>query len=91
MTFEWETNGGELLMMALPHHVDILVGGGVEQTDHAINTIKGDMVGVVGDVWTMEEQLTTIEFFSPGGIDSDKLAQIQTAITEDIGEQVGRL
>ena len=44
--FSWETEGsGDLLMMALPHHVDTVFN--VLFTNVIYNTIKGDAVGVV--------------------------------------------
>ncbi len=87
ITFTWETQGGgDLLTMALPHHLDVLTGG--VTTDHVYNTIKGDMVGIVGNQWTLTEDLTTMEFFSPSGIDSDKVAAIQAALEEDLDEGV---
>ena len=52
ITFDWETTGaGPLLMMALPHHLDVLQGAST--TGVVRNTIKGDMVGISGLTWTM--------------------------------------
>ena len=32
------------------------------------NTIKGDMTGIVGEVWTLVEPLTTITWNAPRGV-----------------------
>ncbi|CAN0470263.1 unnamed protein product, partial [Discosporangium mesarthrocarpum] len=49
----WDKDGfGDLLMMALPHHVDMM-----DQDTSALilkgtyQTVKGKMTGVLGSVW----------------------------------------
>jgi endo-1,3(4)-beta-glucanase len=80
--FQWNKQGtGELLMMALPHHVDVLEGVG--KTNLIQRTIKGDMVAVTGDTWTMTEPLSTITWSSPRPIVSDKKTDIRTALVAD--------
>lgn len=86
-TFSWEKSGtGDLLMMALPHHLDIL--SSPQLTDISYNTIKGDMIGVVGDSWSLVEDLTTVDFFSPQDIDASKIEDIRAALNEDTAFEV---
>ena len=83
LTFDWETTGaGPLLMMALPHHLDVLQGAST--TGVVRNTIKGDMVGISGLTWTMEEPLTTIGFEAPEGIAPALEQSVRTALYEDV-------
>ena len=86
ISFNWETQGsGPLLMMALPHHMDVLVGA--SPTAVVRNTMKGDMVGIStpsGGAWTMEEPLTTIGFESPNGIAPALEQEVRTALQADV-------
>ena len=83
ITFDWETTGaGPLLMMALPHHLDVLQGAST--TGVVRNTIKGDMVGISGLTWTMLEPLTTIGFEAPQGIAQALEQSVRTALYEDV-------
>jgi len=82
MKFNWETTGsGELMMMALPHHLDTLTN---TQTSHKLEVLKGMMVGITGDVWTFNENLTPITWGAPRTIPSDKVEDIKAALQEDI-------
>lgn len=80
-TFTWTKAGtGSLLMLALPHHQDILTGS---LTDTGFTSLKGPMKAVVGSSWTMQDSLTTITWNAPRQIDGDKLAAVQTAFDAD--------
>lgn len=84
MTFNWETTGsGDLLMMALPHQMDIPLSG-VRVTSTVVNGMKGDMTGVVGDSWSLTENLTPIEWDSPTDIDPARMDAIRNALNEDV-------
>lgn len=83
LSFDWESEGtGDLLMMRLPHHEPTLTG--VTQTSASIMTIRGEMVGVVGDRWEMVEPLPTIGFRAPSGIAPERLEAVRSALQEDI-------
>ena len=83
LTFDWEITGnGELLMFALPHHHDILVGARWEQIWY--NSMKGDMRGTVGTSWTLTYPLTTITWNSPHGIGSQHLDEVKAALVGDV-------
>ena len=83
LSFNWETQGsGPLLMMALPHHMDVLSSPSVVSLTR--NTMKGDMVGVVGDSWTMDEPLTSIAWESPNGIAPELEQDVRDALAQDV-------
>lgn len=84
LVFDWETEGsGPLLMLALPHHMDVLSS---PTTPGLVrNTLKGDMTGISGLAWTMEEPLTTIGFESPNGIEPALEQDVRNALAQDIG------
>ena len=42
------------------------------------------MVGIKGHVWTFNEPLTTITWRAPNGNQTDKIADIRTALQEDV-------
>lgn len=87
ITFNWVSEGtGELLMMALPHQLDVLSGAQLTSTSY--NTMKGDMIGVVGESWSMNENLTPIQWYAPNGVDPARQADIISALNEDLGFQV---
>jgi endo-1,3(4)-beta-glucanase len=87
MTFDWESVGaGPLLMMTLPHHRDILVSPSL--TGLVTDTIKGPMIGAIGNRWFLREQLTTIEWTAPSPIDPAREADIRTALAGDTGQAV---
>lgn len=83
--FDWRKAGsGSLLMMALPHHIDLLDGG--ERTNLRQRTLRGDMVGIVGDSWSLAETLVPISWAAPTGIDPDKVADIEAALSVDAAQ-----
>ena len=83
MKFNWIVSGtGDLLMMALPHHLDTIVNPTI--TSHSYKILKGLMIGVTGDVWEFQEPLTTISWNSPRGVSDDKVQDIKEALAEDV-------
>jgi endo-1,3(4)-beta-glucanase len=63
-TFSWTTVGsGQLLMCALPHHLDILRSPATTTLIRA--TIKGPAIGIVGSTWTLTEPQPTITWNAP--------------------------
>lgn len=89
--FKWITAGAcpeNLLMMALPHHMDsILLSEQLQTTNVTYQTIKGAMTGLRGSTWTLKEQLTPIKWFSPRGIPADKEASIRAALQQEKGRR----
>ena len=83
ITFNWEVEGsGDALIMALPHHMDVLNNPSTVSLSYT--TVKGDMTGVIGNQWSLSEDLTTIEFRTPRDPDSDRVDQIIAALNEDL-------
>lgn len=83
VVINWETDGsGDLLMVALPHHMDVLAVQA--PANYKLNGLRGDMTGIVGDSWLMNEPLTNIDWFSPNGIDPSRAESILAALNEDV-------
>ncbi|CAM9532890.1 unnamed protein product, partial [Ascophyllum nodosum] len=98
--YEWIKDGfGDLLMMALPHHLDMMqdLGENVPTVMEGIYfTIKGPMAGIVGSVWTMHDNLTDIAWIARTPLDKATAAvddpllslswkrQIKKALAEDL-------
>jgi len=69
ITYNWKKEGtGDLLMLAAGHHMDILESPQTALERHILS-MKGPLVGVVGDSWVMNEKLTTITWDSPIKVD----------------------
>ena len=65
MTFDFKTTGeGTLLMFAMPHHQQLIDSSSLLY-NMKLNTLKGDMIGVVGETWSMTETLTPITWSAP--------------------------
>ena len=85
LRFTWETAGtGDLLMMTLPHHRDILEG--VRPSPLTMDTIKGEMRAVVGERWVLREALTTIAWSAPAGIDPSLEPELRLALKGDLNQ-----
>jgi endo-1,3(4)-beta-glucanase len=80
----WRREGeGELLMMSLPHHRDILSGPTMSPLTYA--TLRGVMTGVVGDAWTLLESLPTITWSAPWPVDPAVASELKVALLKDAG------
>ena len=85
LTFEFSARGdGPLLMMALPHHLDAGHLTGVQRTSLTHNTLKGDMLGVVGDTWTVHETLPEVDWGAARPIEPSKKEAVRTALLADM-------
>lgn len=85
LTFAFNARGeGQLLMMALPHHLDVGRLSGVQRTSLRHNTLKGDMLGVVGDTWTVDEPLPVVEWGAPRPIAPSKVEDVRAALIADM-------
>jgi len=78
----------QLLMLALPHHVDQMSTGMLkgDQFDLGYQCIKGMMQPVVGDSWAYEEALPTLGFDDDETLHS--LSTMDEAIRNSILDQV---
>jgi len=73
---------GELLMLALPHHMDALMKPSVVE-GIKYRTIRGNAVGVVGTTWTFQEFLPRYVWDSLTPVDPSKIPTIKTALEKD--------
>jgi endo-1,3(4)-beta-glucanase len=84
----WQTMGtGDLLTMALPHHMDHLAKPTIVPAK--FTTIRGQMTGVVGTLWQLQYALSPILRSAPTAIDPTRMAAILTALAADKGFQPG--
>jgi endo-1,3(4)-beta-glucanase len=84
----WQTMGtGDLLMMALPHHMDHLAKPNVVAA--SFTTIRGQMTGVVGTLWQLQYALSPVMRAAPTAVDPTHMAAILTALDADKGFQPG--
>lgn len=85
--FNWRRVGsGPLLMFALPHHQDVLQNARSASPAIVYRSIKGPMMGIIGDSWIMKEHLVTdIGFHARYEIVSDASAResILSALIKD--------
>jgi endo-1,3(4)-beta-glucanase len=82
IVFDWQVEGaGELLTAALPHHREVL--DAPQAASLSYSTIKGEMIGVVGAQWTMNEPLPTITWTAPRPIDASRRAAVGSALAAD--------
>lgn len=101
--FHFQRQGeGELLMMSLPHHRDLLDPTSVSSVLR-YDTLRGAMKGVVGDSWSLAQDLPTITWSAPRAIDPEVQNELNVALAKDLattptaedpyffGKQIARL
>lgn len=86
MTFKWKVEGsGDLLAMALPHHLDVLAGATfAKHSGTGFRTLKGTMHAVIGATWEMHEPLLPLLWTAPRPIASDKVDALRVALRMDM-------
>jgi len=85
LSFEFTAKGGgDLLMMGLPHHLDAGHLSGVSRTALKYATLKGEMVGVVGDTWTVAEDLPPVAWGAPRPIGAAFKEEVRAALKGDM-------
>lgn len=83
IVFSWRVEGDEaLLMTSLPHHRDSITGVSYEEAV-VFNTLRGDMIGTVGETWVLLERPTTVTWSAPRPIASDKVNEVHAALAAD--------
>jgi len=87
LNFVWQTRGpcpSSVLIMALPHHTDsIVLNNFTAVTSLQYRMIKGYMTGIVGNNWSLKENLTPIQWYSPAGIDPSKKSAVVAALQQE--------
>ena len=83
LVHNWKTEGsGDLLMMALPHHTQVLSNATYQQKI-SFMSMKGNMTGVIGDSWTFNLDLMSNTFDMKNEIDSTKVEAVKAALEKD--------
>ena len=90
LTYVWKKSGqGELLMLSLPMHRDIMSSPSTDNTLPALayKSMDGDMHGVVGDSWVLKETPTSVGWYSSKGI-SDQVHRntVAKALRKEVRE-----
>ncbi|KAK9742471.1 hypothetical protein RND81_03G175500 [Saponaria officinalis] len=87
--YKWETKGwGDLLMLAHPLHLKLLsndVGNNVVVLDDfKYKSIDGELVGVVGDSWSLRTMPVSVTWHSNKGIADESYDEIVSALSKDV-------
>lgn len=84
--YVWEKRGwGDLLMLAHPLHLKLLSGSNVVVLDDVkYKSIDGDLVGVVGDSWSLRTQPVSVTWHSIKGVKEESFAEIISALLKDV-------
>eukprot|EP00640_Fibrocapsa_japonica_P000879 CAMPEP_0113947502 /NCGR_PEP_ID=MMETSP1339-20121228/65171_1 /TAXON_ID=94617 /ORGANISM="Fibrocapsa japonica" /LENGTH=714 /DNA_ID=CAMNT_0000954143 /DNA_START=70 /DNA_END=2214 /DNA_ORIENTATION=- /assembly_acc=CAM_ASM_000762 len=83
-TYTWKKEGeGDLLMLTLPHH-DVVEDEAVVK-EAMYKCMKGVMDAIVGDSFSVTEDLPTIGFYAPTKItDEDKVEELLKNLKKDV-------
>ncbi|KMT18481.1 hypothetical protein BVRB_2g026230 [Beta vulgaris subsp. vulgaris] len=86
--YKWEKRGwGDLLILAHPLHVKLLLGNNdnvVVLDDFKYKSIDGELVGVVGDSWSLRTESIPVTWHSIRGVKEESYAEIISALTRDV-------
>lgn len=87
--YRWEKKGwGDLLMLAHPLHLKLLsadYGNSVTVLDDfKYKSIDGELVGVVGDSWSLRTQPVSVTWHSIRGIREESYDEIISALCKDV-------
>lgn len=87
--YSWETKGwGDLLMLAHPLHIKLLEAHGFHKVtildDFKYKSIDGDLVGVIGDIWSLRTQPVSITWHSIRGVRVESYDEIISALVKDV-------
>ncbi|KAM0968908.1 hypothetical protein ACFX2A_017498 [Malus domestica] len=83
LTYKWEKEGGDLLMLAHPLHIKLLSNATVLQ-DFRYKSIDGDLVGVVGGSWMLASKPIPVTWNSVRGVQKDSFPEIISALRRDV-------
>eukprot|EP01125_Pyxidicula_operculata_P018918 TRINITY_DN678_c0_g1_i1.p1 TRINITY_DN678_c0_g1~~TRINITY_DN678_c0_g1_i1.p1 ORF type:complete len:733 (+),score=123.68 TRINITY_DN678_c0_g1_i1:113-2311(+) len=78
--------GNDVLMLGLPHHQDIIDTSNLNAVvlPYIYRVSKGPLVGYVGRLWYLKENLTTIEWYARHPIDDAKKLALRYELAKDI-------
>jgi endo-1,3(4)-beta-glucanase len=81
--FDWQSTGtGDLLMMAMPHHVARMPSSIATET-MTLPSLGGTLTSVVGSSWPLRYPLSTITWIAPRTVDSGEQPDLQAALQSD--------
>jgi len=84
LSLDFKAQGeGELLMMALPHHLDPGHLHGIRRTKLRHNSLKGDMFGLLGESWVIHEALPDVGWGASHPIDASRVEDVRAALLAD--------
>lgn len=87
VTYEWKKTGqGELLMLSHSVHRQILAFPTPDRilSDLTYRSIDGELLGIVGDSWILEETPITVSWYSMKGSDEEARNHIVRALEQDV-------
>jgi endo-1,3(4)-beta-glucanase len=85
--YAWRKEGaGELLMLAHPLHLRLLSDDCAVRVldDFRYRSIDGDLVGVVGDAWSLRADPLSPTWHSTRGVSEDGVAEVVAALRADV-------
>ncbi|XP_074578217.1 glucan endo-1,3-beta-D-glucosidase-like [Curcuma longa] len=86
--YRWEKKGwGDLLLLAHPLHLRLLSSHDCHVTvldDFKYNSIDGELVGVVGDSWTLKTDAISLAWHSTRGLSEEGYTEIISALSKDV-------
>ena len=80
--FAFAAEGGPPLMMALPHHLEVLDR---QPGPLRMATVRGEMASLVGDTWTLAEPKIALAFHAPRPVAPSRRAMLRRALASDAG------
>lgn len=88
LEYRWEKKGwGELLMLAHPLHLRLLSPADCSVTileNFKYNSIDGELVGVVGDVWVLKTDPISVTWHSIKGMKEEFTDEIVNSLIKDV-------
>lgn len=89
LKYKWEKRGwGDLLMLAHPLHLRLLSNDKLKKVTvldgFRFNSIDGELVGVVGDSWSLKLDPISVTWHSLRGIREEAYPEILTALRADV-------
>ncbi|XP_057970943.1 glucan endo-1,3-beta-D-glucosidase 1 [Malania oleifera] len=89
LEYKWDKKGwGDLIMLAHPLHLRLLSTGKDQITvldDFRYQSIDGELVGVVGDSWSLKLDPVSVSWHSIRGVKEEAFPEIVSALTKDVG------
>ncbi|KAJ7569304.1 hypothetical protein O6H91_01G071400 [Diphasiastrum complanatum] len=84
--YNWKKKGlGELLMLSLPLHREILSSYALNIPGLVFESIDGKLEGIIGDSWVLQDEDISIGWYSAGGVrDSEERDQLAAALEKDV-------